>query len=86
MRAGAQRDAVPGDDRVSGRRGRGAGTLRQQAPGRAAKDEGANIDGVLNNDIVGGNKTPGDTLQNKNVVRVFSEGIPADGERNGAAA
>jgi hypothetical protein len=30
----------------------------------------------LNNDIVGGNTTPGDTLQNKNIVRVFSEGIP----------
>jgi hypothetical protein len=32
---------------------------------------------VLNNDIVGGNRTPGDTLENNNWVRVFSEGIPA---------
>jgi hypothetical protein len=32
---------------------------------------------VLNNDIVGGNRTPGDTRQNPNWVRVFSEGIPA---------
>jgi hypothetical protein len=32
---------------------------------------------VLNNDIVGGNRTPGDTEQNNNWVRVFSEGIPA---------
>jgi hypothetical protein len=31
---------------------------------------------VLNNDIVGGNTTPGDALQRKDVVRVFSEGIP----------
>jgi hypothetical protein len=42
-----------------------------------AKQQGWNLEGVLNNDIVGGNTTPGDTLQNKNVVRVFSEGIPA---------
>ena len=42
-----------------------------------AKDHGWNLEGVLNNDIVGGNTTPGDTLQNKHVVRVFSEGIPA---------
>ena len=42
-----------------------------------AKQQGWNLEGVLNNDIVGGNTTPGDKLQNKNVVRVFSEGIPA---------
>ena len=42
-----------------------------------AKQQGWNLEGVLNNDIVGGNTTPGDTLQNKNVVRVFSEGIPS---------
>src|SRR5207248_4359998 len=41
-----------------------------------AKQQGWNIAAVLNNDIVGGNTTPGDTLQNKNVVRVFSEGVP----------
>ncbi len=35
------------------------------------------IQGVLNNDIVGGDRTPGDTLQDTHVVRVFSEGIPA---------
>lgn len=38
-----------------------------------AKKEGWNIDGMLNNDIVGGNKDP---QQNPNIVRVFSEGIP----------
>jgi hypothetical protein len=35
------------------------------------------IQGVLNNDIVGGDRTPGDTLQDTHVVRVFSEGIPS---------
>ena len=44
---------------------------------RWAKSQGMDIAGVLNNDIVGGNSTPGDTLQRKNVVRVFSEGLPA---------
>ncbi|HTV05930.1 MAG TPA: M28 family metallopeptidase [Acidobacteriaceae bacterium] len=44
---------------------------------KLAKNEGWKIEGVLNNDIVGGNTTPGDTLQDKAVVRVFSEGIPA---------
>lgn len=44
---------------------------------RMAKEEGWQLEGVLNNDIVGGNRTPGDALQNPNWVRVFSEGIPA---------
>jgi hypothetical protein len=44
---------------------------------RLAKSEGWRLEGVLNNDIVGGNTTPGDTLQDKSQVRVFSEGIPA---------
>ena len=42
-----------------------------------ARQQGWNLEGVLNNDIVGGNTTPGDALQNKNLVRVFSEGIPS---------
>ncbi len=42
-----------------------------------AKRDGWQLEGVLNNDIVGGNTTPGDTLQDKSLVRVFSEGIPA---------
>ncbi len=41
-----------------------------------AKKEGWRIEGVLNDDIVGGNTTPGETLQDKTAVRVFSEGIP----------
>src|SRR5262249_46752996 len=44
---------------------------------KMAKEQSWQLEGVLNNDIVGGNRTPGDTLQRKNVVRVFSEGIPA---------
>ncbi|SEF74429.1 Peptidase family M28 [Bryocella elongata] len=47
-----------------------------------AKKEGWQLEGVLNNDIVGGDTTPGETLQNKSLVRVFSQGInpkdPAD--------
>lgn len=44
---------------------------------KLAKSEGWQIEGVLNNDIVGGNTTPGDKLQEKLAVRVFSEGVPA---------
>jgi Peptidase family M28 len=44
---------------------------------KMAKEQGWQIEGVLNNDIVGGNRTPGDTAQNGNWVRVFSEGLPA---------
>jgi hypothetical protein len=42
-----------------------------------AKSEGWQLEGVLNNDIVGGDTTPGDKLQNKSLVRIFSEGIPS---------
>ncbi|ADV83376.1 M28 family peptidase [Terriglobus saanensis] len=40
-----------------------------------AKKEGWQLEGVLNNDIVGGDTTPGETLQNKSFVRIFSQGI-----------
>lgn len=43
---------------------------------KLAKSDGWDLEAVLNNDIVGGNTTPGDTLQLKDRVRVFSEGIP----------
>ncbi len=43
---------------------------------KMAKAASWDIEAVLNNDIVGGDRTPGDTLQNPHVVRVFSEGIP----------
>jgi len=39
-----------------------------------AKGEGWNIEAVLNNDIVGGDRSP---QQDASVVRVFSEGLPA---------
>jgi len=42
---------------------------------KLAKEQGWQLEGVLNNDIVGGDTTPGDTLQDKSRVRVFSEGI-----------
>ena len=41
------------------------------------KSQDVDLEAVLNNDIVGGNTTPGDTLQDKHAVRVFSEGIPS---------
>ncbi len=41
-----------------------------------AREEGWQLEAVLNNDIVGGNTTPGDMLQLKDRVRVFSEGVP----------
>jgi hypothetical protein len=43
---------------------------------RLAKSEGWQLEAVLNNDIVGGDTTPGDTAQDKSAVRVFSEGVP----------
>jgi hypothetical protein len=43
---------------------------------KMAKDEGWQLEAVLNNDIVGGDTTPGDKLQQKDRVRVFSEGVP----------
>ncbi|MGA3315565.1 MAG: M28 family metallopeptidase [Candidatus Korobacteraceae bacterium] len=42
---------------------------------KLAKAAGWDLEAVLNNDIVGGDRTPGDTLQDPHVVRVFSEGI-----------
>ncbi len=43
---------------------------------KMAKSVNWDIEAVLNNDIVGGDRTPGDTQQDAHVVRVFSEGIP----------
>lgn len=40
-----------------------------------ARKEGWQLEGVLNNDIVGGDTTPGDRLQSKQRIRVFSQGI-----------
>jgi len=43
---------------------------------KLAKSEGWQLEAVLNNDIVGGDTTPGETHQDKSAIRVFSEGIP----------
>jgi hypothetical protein len=40
---------------------------------KMAKDQGWDIEAALNNDIVGGDRSP---QQNPGVVRVFSEGVP----------
>jgi hypothetical protein len=42
---------------------------------KLARQEGWQLEGVLNNDIVGGDTTPGTSLQDKSRVRVFSQGI-----------
>ncbi len=42
------------------------------------KNEHVDIEAALNNDIVGGNTTPGDRFQDKQAVRLFSQGIPED--------
>jgi len=42
-----------------------------------AKSEGWPLGAVLNDDIVGGDTTPGETGQDKDAVRVFSESVPA---------
>ena len=44
---------------------------------KLAKSEGWELAGVLNNDIVGGDTTPGSKLEDKSLVRVFSENVPA---------
>jgi hypothetical protein len=43
---------------------------------KVAREEGWDLEGVLNNDIVGGNTTPGETHQSKALVRIFSESVP----------
>lgn len=43
-----------------------------------AKQDNWQLEGVLNNDIVGGNRTPGDKYQDFHAVRVFSEPVPAN--------
>ncbi len=43
---------------------------------KLAKSEGWQLEAVLNNDIVGGDTTPGVTGADKTAVRVFSEGVP----------
>jgi hypothetical protein len=42
-----------------------------------AKEQGWPLEAVLNNDIVGGDTTPGDMMEDKTAVRVFSESVPS---------
>lgn len=44
---------------------------------KLAKAEKWDLEAVLNNDIVGGDTTPNQTGQDKDAVRIFSEGVPA---------
>ena len=41
-----------------------------------ARSEGWDLQGVLNNDIVGGDTTPQDKFADKHLIRVFSEQVP----------
>jgi Peptidase family M28 len=43
---------------------------------KLAKSENWDLEAVLNNDIVGGDTTPGTVGADKSAVRVFSEGVP----------
>ncbi|MFZ0734560.1 MAG: M28 family metallopeptidase [Candidatus Sulfotelmatobacter sp.] len=51
----------------------GSGHFAEMVKEKMAKDEGWNLEAALNNDIVGGDKSP---EQDHSVVRVFSEGVP----------
>ncbi len=50
---------------------------------KMAKDQGWDLEAVLNNDIVGGDKS---AEQDHSVVRVFSEGVAGGGDRAGYPA
>jgi hypothetical protein len=52
----------------------GSHHFAQMVKEKMAKDQGWDLQAVLNNDIVGGDKN---SEQNHSVVRVFSEGVPA---------
>ena len=59
---------VPGEEQ---------GLLGARHLAKLAKAEHWDLEEVLNNDIVGGDTTPGWTGADKSAVRVFSEGVPA---------
>lgn len=44
---------------------------------KLAREQGWPLIAVLNDDIVGGDTTPGETAQDKSAVRVFSESVPS---------
>jgi hypothetical protein len=52
---------------------------------KLAKSEGWQLEAVLNDDIVGGDTTPGQqTFEDKTAVRVFSEGVPSPAAPEGS--
>jgi hypothetical protein len=52
---------------------------------KLAKSEGWQLEAVLNNDIVGGDTTPGQqAYEDKSAVRVFSEGVPSPATPEGS--
>ena len=53
------------------------GLLGSKHLAELAKQQDWQLEGVLDNDIVGGNRTPGDKFQDEHAVRVFSEPVPA---------
>jgi hypothetical protein len=53
------------------------GLLGSRHLAQLAKAEGWPLEAVLNDDIVGGDTTPGESGQDKDAVRVFSESVPA---------
>ena len=50
------------------------GLLGSRHAAEEAKAAGLDIAGMLNDDIVGGDQTPG--YENRNIIRIYSEGIP----------
>ena len=52
------------------------GLLGSKHLAEEAKQDNWQLEGALNNDIVGGNHTPGDRFQDEHAVRVFSESVP----------
>ena len=86
MRPRPQQVTSPCDRGLCGRGRRRTGPLRLRPPRQTRQIEGWQLEAVLNNDIVGGNSTTGDTLQLKDRVRVFSEGVPAAATPGNSAA
>ena len=76
MCSGFEQAEVSFNHRFCGVAGEEQGLVGSGHLAKLAKSEGWQLEAVLNNDIVGGNTTPGDTLQMKDRVRVFSEGVP----------
>jgi Zn-dependent M28 family amino/carboxypeptidase len=74
VRARTQQDEVSRHDYFLTVAGEEQGLNGSRHFARMAKEQGWNLEAVLNDDIVGGDKSP---EQDHSVVRVFSEGLPA---------